>query len=342
MISAGPGRYSDMNRKYQPKKVCGKLSASGERNRKRLKMSKITLTLLGTTAGVPTKQRAHSAVHLRYSDAEEFCCLFDCGEGTQRQILFAGLNMMKLDHIFITHWHGDHCLGLPGVIDTMGFEGRQRPLTVHAPQAKKNVSKYRQLSVSMAKFRVLSQNVNPRGKKTQTIYETDRFRVVSVPVKHSIPAVAYAFIEKEKTVIDIRKAMQLGLPEEGPVYKELKEKKEVSIGGRRVLLEDVSHRQKGKKVVFSGDTELCDSLRQLVEGADLLVQDCTYFDDVGPDKPYMHASLPEVVEMVRQGGVGKTVLTHISRKYQDQQRLEKLVEKYPEMIVAEDLMEVSV
>ena len=302
-------------------------------------MSKITVTILGTTAGVPTRERAHTAIHVCHDDAEEFCCLFDCGENAQRQLLLAGLNLMKIDNVFLTHWHGDHCLGLPGLVDTMGFEGREKPLTVYAPEAKR-VRRCLGFSSSMGKFRIDPRSVPARGKKEKTVFEAERFRIVSVPVAHGVPAVAYALVEKDKVGIDPGKAKELGLPERGEIYKELKEKGRVAEGGKSITLEEVSMREKGKKIVFSGDTEICDSLKDLVRGADLLIQDCTYFDRMGPDKPYKHASLPEVAEMVAGAGVKKTVLTHISRKYQDTASLKELVRDRSDLEVAEDFMTV--
>jgi ribonuclease Z len=303
-------------------------------------MSKITITILGTTAGVPTKERAHAAIHLCHSDREEFCCLFDCGEGTQRQSLKAGINMMKMDNIFITHWHGDHCLGLPGMVDTMGFEGRERPLTVYAPMAKK-VKRCLDFSSSMSKFKVISRNVPSRGGRITTLLDAGRFRIVSTPVNHGVPAVAYALIEKDRIRIDPEKARACGLPEEGELLGLLKERGEIIDRGKRITLEEVSVTQKGRKVVYSGDTEICGNLRELAKDADLLIQDCTYFADEGPERQYMHPSLPEVMDMVSSGKVKRTALTHISRKYPDAEELKKMVSGYPGVEVAEDFMRIE-
>ncbi|MFC1548461.1 MBL fold metallo-hydrolase [Candidatus Omnitrophota bacterium] len=303
-------------------------------------MSKIKITILGTTAGVPTRERAHAAIHLSYDDGEEFCYLFDCGEGTQRQFMVAGLNMMKIDDVFITHWHGDHCLGLTGMVDTMGFEGRARPLTVYAPEAQK-IKKCLDLSSSIDKYKVITRNVPARGKRITTQLETERFRIVSTPVKHGVPAVAFALIEKDKTCIDPEKAKAAGLPEKGEFYGKLKEKGEIIEGGRRITLEEISFIQKGKKVVYSGDTEICENLKNLAGDADLLIQDCTYFDKMDKEKSYMHPTLPDVIEMARDARVKKTVLTHISRKYQDVPELQKMIAGYPDMEVAVDFMTVE-
>ena len=305
-------------------------------------MSKIKLTILGTTAGVPTRERAHTAIHHSYDDGKEFCYLFDCGEGTQRQFLFAGLSIMKINEVFITHWHGDHCLGLPGMIDTMGFEGRKKPLTVYAPEVRR-VRRAVSLGHSIGKFKIISRNVPPKGSRITALLEEERFSIVSTPVKHSVPTVAYALLEKDKLRIDPEKAVSMGLPQKDELYSRLKEKGEVRIEGRKISLEDVSTKIKGKKVVYSGDTEICDSLRRFVRGADLLVQDCTYFSEEDHlSRPYRHASLPEVIEMAGAEKVKKIILTHISRKCQDVEELRKLVGKYENIEVAHDFMTVVV
>lgn len=304
-------------------------------------MSKITITILGTAAGVPTAERGHSSVYLSYDDGCERCLLFDCGENTQRQLIKAHLNMMKIEGIFITHWHGDHCLGLPGIVDTMGFEGRDRRLDIYAPE-RARIARSLGFSHSMTRFAIKAHNVPPKGSKVSTLSETERFSIVSMPAKHSVPCVSYALVEKDKRSIDTEKIKKLGLPEQDKRYQELKYKGTTIIDGRKIQFEDVSSLQKGKKIVYSGDTEICDNLRNLAKEADLLIQDCTYFDEMGPDRPYKHASFLEIVEMVREIKIKRTVLTHISRRYEDIVSLRELVKKEPNLEIAEDFMQIIV
>lgn len=302
-------------------------------------MSRITLQILGTTAGVPTPERAHTAIHLKYDSAREFTALIDCGEGTQRQMMKASLNMMKLDHVFITHWHGDHCLGLPGLIDTMGFEGRERPLNIYAPEVKW-MHKCIGLVYPMGKFRVIGHNLPSRGRKRSLVMEEEEFKILSIPVQHSIPTIAYVFIEKEKKKINLDKAKEAGFPERGDFYRDLKEKGKVTFDGKEISFDEVAEVKKGKKIVYSGDTEICDNLREIVEDADLLIQDCTYFEDPGSERPHRHASLPEVIKLASEAKVKKTLLTHISRKYQDMEVLKDLVKNEEGLEVAADFTKV--
>ncbi len=303
-------------------------------------MSKIKVTILGTTAGVPTKQRAHSAVYLSYMDAEEYVCLLDCGEGTQRQMLFAGLNLLKVNDIFITHWHGDHCLGIPGLIDTMGFEGKQEPVKIYSPEIMRAKRCSNFVNHTMGKVKVIARKVPFRGAGCTVINENDRFKMLAIPVKHSIPAVAYAFVEKDKITIDPLKVREMELPAKGKIYGELSAGRAVMINGSRVLLEDIGKRTKGKKIVFSGDTEVCANLRSIAEGADLLIQDCTYFEK--KDGSYKHACFEDVAAMVEGCNVKRTVLTHISRKYADDQAIEKLISGYDGFMIARDFQVIEI
>lgn len=304
-------------------------------------MSKITVQILGTTAGVPTAERAHAAIHLTHDDGEQIPMLFDCGEGTQRQLFKAGINMMRLDKVFLTHWHGDHCLGLPGMVDTLGFEGRKKPLTIYAPEVWR-LKKCMGLNYPMGRFKLNARSVRMRGRRTKDLLKTDKFKIVSIPVKHSIPTVAYALIENDKVSVDMRKAISLGLPQKGEFYKTIKEKGKARVGDKLVNLKDVSHTVRGKKIVYSGDTEICDNLRTIAREADLLIMDCTYFEDEGDKKAHRHASMPEIVRMVSEEGVKRTILTHISRRYPDAEKLRSIVKHHAGLELAEDFMTVTI
>ena len=303
-------------------------------------MAKIEVTILGTTAGIPTRKRAHAALYLSYKGKNEFCYLFDCGEGAQRQILLADLNPMKLNEIFITHWHGDHYLGLPGLIDTMSFENRLKPLTIYAPEVER-LTNLLNSGYSSKRFQVRPKDVPVKGSQIKKLLETSDFKIVSVPVKHGVAAVAYSLIEKDRLKINKEKAKKVGLPAQGPIYREIKEKGRVIFEGRNIKFGDISLAEKGKKIVYSGDTEICDNLIRLVQDADLLIQDCTYFDSERKEE-YGHASLEDVVKMVEISKVKRVILTHISRRYRDLEELRRKLKDYPTLTVAEDFMKVTI
>jgi len=303
-------------------------------------MAKIEVTILGSSAGIPTRQRAHPAIFLAYKDREEFCYLFDCGEGTQRQMLFAGLNPMKLREIFITHWHGDHYLGLPGLIDTMGFENRKKSLTIYAPEAER-IRKILNWGYSLKRFEVVPIDVPIKTKEVTILLETENFKIGSIPVEHGIPSVAYLFLEKDRIKVDKEKAKKMGLPSQGIIYREIKKKGEVIFKNKKIKLKEISSVKKGRKIVYSGDTRVCENLIKLAKGADLLIQDCTYFDS-GEFKEYEHASLRDITNMVEKIEVKKVILTHISRRYKNPKELRKQIKDYPSLILAEDFMKIII
>jgi len=306
----------------------------------RLSMAKIEIIILGTTAGIPTRERAHPAISLIYRDRNEFCYLFDCGEGTQRQMLLANLNPMKLNEIFITHWHGDHYLGLPGLVDTMSFEDRVKSLTIYAPEAER-LTNLLNSGYSSKTFEVISKSVPIKGDKITDLLETANFKIVSTPVEHKVPAVAYGLIEKDRIKIDKDKVKQAGLPAQGLIYKEIKEKGKVIFKNREIKLEEISLTRKGRKVVYSGDTKMCDNLIKLAQNADLLIQDCTYFN-FGEFEKYEHTSLEDIIKVVEQIRAKKVILTHISRRYKNPEKLRKQIEDYPSLKIAEDFMKLAI
>ncbi|MCD6574954.1 ribonuclease Z [Candidatus Aerophobetes bacterium] len=303
-------------------------------------MSRIEIVFLGTTAGIPTRKRSHPALHLTYTSDREFCYLFDCGEGTQRQMLIAGLNFMKINHIFITHWHADHYLGLPGLVETMGFEGRNTPLTICSTEPDRT-RVLLNLGYSPPSFNIIYKAVPTGEHGITSLLETDYFTIVSTPVNHTVPSVAYALVEKDKVRIDKEKLKKLGLPDKSELYGELKRKGKVFFNSKQVKLEEVYSVEKGKKVVYSGDTRICDSLIEISQNADLLIQDCTYFDSQDFED-YGHASVGEVMKFLDKVKVARVILTHISRRYKDLRSLRKMVKNHPNLEIAKDFMRVVV
>ncbi|MBI4019076.1 MAG: ribonuclease Z [Candidatus Aenigmarchaeota archaeon] len=303
-------------------------------------MTSVEITFLGTTAGVPTKYRNHAAVHLTYRSQEEASMLFDCGEGTQRQMLLAGLNFMNIEGIFISHWHADHFAGILGLVETMNLEGRKKPLRIYGPEAEKFVPMLEELGYSTKDFGLIPVNAEFEGSEPQLLLENAEFRVISMPMKHGIPAVAYAFVENDRTNIDKTKAAALGLPDKGPIFKEIKEKGLATYKGKKIALEDVSVKIPGKKIVYTGDTMPNRNTVALSANANLLIHDCTFFEDVTDMTGYKHARIDQVASVAKEACAKRTILTHISRRYQSPKDLEAAAKKYG-MEIAHDFMKIS-
>lgn len=300
-------------------------------------MTQIEVTFLGTTAGVPTPHRNQASIYVRYQSENEHCFLFDCGEGTQRQIFASGLNFMRLSDIFITHWHADHFAGLLGLMETMNLEKRTRPLSIYGPEADRFVENLLDLGYASKKYDVVAHPVPFEGTEISTLLETDEFRICSTPARHGIPAVAYGFFEKDRIKIDKSKAKQLGLPEKGPIFKKLKETGEAEWHGQRINLEDIAMIEKGKKFVYSGDTMPCKNVIRLSEGADVLAHDSTFFEEIDAK----HANVDEVIKLADEAKVKQLILTHISRRYQLEDLKEK-IKDYPNVKLAKDLMKIVI
>jgi ribonuclease Z len=296
----------------------------------------IEIVLLGTGSGIPSKRRNHAAIWVRH---EGECMLWDCGEGTQRQLLMAGLNFMKIDRIFITHWHADHWAGLIGLIQTMNLEKRKKPLFIYAPEAERFVSDLLDMDYWGPRFRIMPVDVPSEGRDITMLYETAEFAISSTPVKHTVPAVAYSIKEKDRWNVDLEKGKAYGL-KQGPLVGKLKEEGKVTIKGVEVSLKEVGILRRGAKVSYSGDTKPCATLLALAKDSDLLIHDATFSEEM---ENRMHTGAAEAAEVAKQATVGKLVLTHFSRRYLDMKPMEKEAKAiFPNTVIAEDFMRFEV
>jgi len=235
---------------------------------------------------------------------------------------------------------------LLGMIETMSLEKRKRPLHIYAPEASRFLPLLLQIGYGLRSFEVISHDVPFRGKELTEVLEEKEFSIYSIPVKHGVPAVAYCFQEKDRIKVNKKAAKRLGLPAQGKIYRELKEKGSVTYKGRRIDISDVCYVEKGKKIVYSGDTTMCNNLLKLAKDADLLILDCTYFDSV---EERNHLSVEQAIELAERANIKRLILTHISRRYQDQKELESRVREILEKTgleipvkVAKDFMKIVV
>jgi len=303
-------------------------------------MTQIEVTFLGTTAAIPTHDRNHAAIYVRYQSEQEYVCLFDCGEGTQRQIFSSGLNFMRISDIFITHWHADHFAGLLGLAETMNLEGRTKPLTIYAPEAEKFVPMLMDIGYSTKDFDIVPKNVEFEGHEIERLVENPEFVIAAIPMKHGIPAVAYAFIENDRTKIDRAKAHGLGLPPKGPIYKKIKSDRKAVFKGKEIKLDDIAIVEKGKKIIYSGDTMPNQNIVKISENADLLIHDSTFLDEM--ENKSKHSTVDDVLKIATAAKVKQLVLTHISRRYQDIQEIKDKLKAYPNVRIARDFMRLEI
>ena len=298
----------------------------------------LEITFLGTGSGPPTKTRNHSAIFFHY---DRYNFLFDCGEGTQRQMIIAkGISFMKIDRIFITHWHADHWVGLIGLLYTMNLEGRKRPLYIHGPDAERFIGDILDLDYWGTGFRVIPKSVPFEGDRETKVFETKDFEITAIPTKHSVPSVAYAFRERDKMNVDIEKAEKLFGLRQGKLVGKLKEKGEILFRGKKITLEDVGVRKPGVKVVYTGDTEPCENVVKISKNADLLIHDATFIET---KEEMMHSGAKEAAELAKRAKVRCLILTHFSRRYTNLKEIENEARKiFKNSFAAKDFMKVIV
>jgi ribonuclease Z len=292
----------------------------------------IRVTFLGTSGARPTVRRNVSGLFVQ---REGESLLFDCGEGTQRQMMrFAtGFGMQ---HIFLTHMHADHFLGLTGLLRTMGLQGRTDPMTVYGPEGSARlIGEAIRVGVERPKF-----DTEVRELSVGDLVEFDEFRVQTFEVRHGIRATGYALIEEDRPGrFDLERARELGIPE-GPLFGELQRGTPVEVDGRLIAPEEVvGTARPGRKIVYSGDTLPGPCTVEMAQGANALVHEATFgSDEADRAKETKHSTAAQAAEVAREAGVKRLYLTHLSARYSDDPRtLEaEAREIFPGAVVAHD------
>lgn len=306
------------------------------------------VTFLGTGSGAPTTKRNVSGIGLRFLQAGKWW-LFDCGEGTQHQLLRAPMKISQLEKIFITHLHGDHVYGLIGLLASRSLRnGEAAPLDLYGPPGLERYFR----AVMEASPVHLQYPLELHTVSEGVIYEDEELIVRCCLAKHRVPSFAYAVEEKERPgAFRVDLARQAGVPA-GPLYGALKRGEQVTLPDGRVLdgRAFTGEPQPGRKIVFSGDTEPCQSVRELARGADLLVHEATYAQR---DKELAlrsgHSTAKEAAQLAREAGVKKLCLTHFSPRYENEDgtfTMEDLLAEaqdiFPDTVLAEDFADLPV
>lgn len=298
----------------------------------------MNIVFLGTSGAIPSVDRNLTTTAIQYGSE---VILFDCAEGTQRQFMLSSLSFMKVDKIFITHFHGDHFLGLPGLLQSMSFMGRKDPISLCGPEG---MIKIVQDMVQMGYF-ARGFDIQVAEIKGGDQLEFGEYMIGAVEIEHEVPGLGYVFEEKERPGrFNLERAKELGIPE-GPLYRKLQAGESVEFGGNTFDPDMVlGPPRKGRKVVISGDTRPCVSIVEASKGADVLVHECTYASDMS-DKAgeYGHTTAEGAARIAKEADVGTLYLTHISNRYEDATTLEKEAKAiFPNTVVAEDLLMVKI
>jgi ribonuclease Z len=285
---------------------------------------------------VPTKERNHTGIFLSY-DAEGI--LIDCGEGIQRQMKIAGIKLTKITKILITHWHGDHVLGLPGLLQSLAASEYNRKLYIFGPKGTKNYfKKLTELFILELSFEIIVEEVE-KG----FFFENEEYMLEAQALEHGMATVGYSFVEKDKRKINVEFVKKKGIPE-GPLLGELQKGKSITFKGAKISVQEATHLVKGKKLAIILDTLLCDSCYKLAENADTLICESSYASNLeNKAHEYKHLTAQQAALIASQSNVKQLVLTHFSTRYKNSQEIEEDARTYfNNIICAEDFMKIKV
>ncbi|WP_341778441.1 ribonuclease Z [Levilactobacillus sp. HBUAS70063] len=280
------------------------------------------IQFLGTGAGSPGKFRNVTSTALRLLDERNSVWLFDVGEATQHQILRTTLKPRKIDKIFITHLHGDHIFGLPGLLSSRSFQGGNEPLTIYGPKGIRDfVEVSMRVSETKLSYRIHYRELSADG----LIFEDDKFRVYAQHLDHRIECFGYRVVEKDHPgELMVAKLREAQIPS-GPVYGELKAGKTVTLpDGRTVNGQDfLGPSQPGRIVAFLGDTRQTPNAARLTQDADVLVHESTFAKGESKlARSYYHSTNIQAAELAKRTHVKLLLLNHISARYTGKMALE--------------------
>jgi ribonuclease Z len=270
----------------------------------------LDLVFLGTSGSMPTAQRAPTAILVRRGGER---LLIDCAEGTQRQLLRSNVGLIELREVFLTHYHADHYLGLPGMLKTFALRGREVPITIYGPPG------LRELFGALRRiFGKLTYPYELVELRPGDVLERRGYRLETFPVNHGVSAVGYALVEEPRPGrFDVEMAAALGIPE-GPERGALQRGETVTLpDGRAIPPQSVlGEVRPGRKVAISADTAYSQRVIEAVRGADVLVHEATFAEEER-DRAHetLHSTAAEAADVARSSEVGLLALTHLSNRY---------------------------
>lgn len=299
------------------------------------------ITFLGTSSMVPTKERNVQSILLE-REGELF--LFDCGEGTQRQMNIAGQSRAKIRRIFLTHWHGDHVGGLVSMIQTIFNSDYKETLHIYGPRGSKERMAHLLKSVDFEnKVSIEVHELQPQQGLVETAYENDEYLVTCGAMQHGTPCIGYAFTEKDRVRVNMEyAAKEYGL-KSGPLVGKLKRGETVDFKGRRITPEDVCFRVSGKKFVLIPDTGMHNGIPALAEHADVMVCEASFTaEHEAKAREFKHLTAAQAALLAQQAGAERLIITHFSQRYtRVEEHLEEARVHFPETEAAHDFMKVK-
>jgi len=302
-------------------------------------MTQLRIIFLGTGGSWPTIKRNVSAIAIKRGSE---ILLFDCGEGTQRQFQQSNLSYMQISKIFITHFHGDHFLGVPGLIQTMQLNDRDKPLHIYGPKGMRElVDQLLTLGYFRPSYQIISHDINNCDE-----IEFEDYSIRALKVKHNVPAFSYCFLEHQRPgKFNKTKAVEIGIPE-GPLFSKLQRGKSVILANGKIITPDMvlGPSRKGRMIVISGDTKPCEELIAFSKDADILIHEATFDTELEKiAKEYGHTTALQAAEIAKTANVKKLFLVHISPRYLDYHVLQNEARKvFLHSFVPKDFHEIEV
>lgn len=295
----------------------------------------IDIVFLGTSCMQPTKERNHPSFLLRYKTEN---ILFDCGENVQRQMRLTGIKPAKITRVLISHWHGDHVFGLPGLLSAMGTDQYAKELYIYGPKGTKKF-----LDHLLKSFE--ARNIIPHQVmevSNGVFYENEDFQLEARLLDHTAPCVGYTFKEKDRLKMRLTEIKKRGLS--GPLLGQLQRGQEITFNGKKVRPEEVADVQPGKKISYIADTAPCNGADKLAENADLLISEGTHLSEIQEKtEKYKHLTVKDAALIASENNAKKLVITHISSRYKSTAEIVKEArDHFDNTVVAEDFLRIQV
>jgi len=307
----------------------------------------VNITFLGTSSGVPTLTRNVSSLALKLSQKAEVW-LFDCGEGTQHQLIKSTIKSSQIRKIFITHMHGDHIYGLPGLLATLGLSGNSKGIDIYGPSNLKNyISSALKNSYCRISFPLKFYEVENSAQTNSNLFEDEFMEVKCASLKHRLPAYGYRVNEKDKPgQFNLEKAKKLNIPA-GPIYGKLHSGQRVELEDGRILYgsDFCGEPRKGESFVYCTDTIFSERAVELSKNVDLLVHESTFSDkDEAMAFEKLHSTTTMAAKTALLSNAKKLVLTHLSPRYTPKSSvkpidlLNEAKQIFPNTFLAKDLL----
>jgi len=264
--------------------------------------------------------------------------MFDCGEGTQRQLKHVGIKPSQVTKIVISHWDGDHVLGLPGLIQTLAMAEDDKQLKIFGPKGTKLRFEY-----MFKAFEFYNKiDLDIKEYKEGRFYDSLDFEMHAHKLEHKVPCYGFEWTEKDRLRINIEKARKLGL-KDGPIMGKLQQGKNIIYKGKKIKAKDVTYVVKGKKIGIIADTRICTSCIKIAKDKDILVCDSTFAKkDEDKAHEYFHMTTEQAAQVAQEAGAKKLVLTHFSQRYKEiNDLLKEAQDIFPNTLAAYDFMKVK-